>query len=236
MSVLGLFLPAYVSAGTIVNPHQYAWSNNVGYINFASTTVSDSALGGYAWSANKGFIKFNPAQGGVLNDGAGNLSGSAWGEGLGWIDFDGVSINGSTGKFSGTATGEVVGTITFDCHFCDVVTDWRQATAPTPTPAPVAVSSGGGGPIVQTPVPPPQIPTVPVQESALSAQAKHFDVLKDGKIDIIDFNAMMVSWGNTRNLAAAGSALDPADMNGDGVVDIFDFNTLMVYWGATYQL
>lgn len=137
--MFGIVLPiGSVFASTIVSPHKYAWSNNIGYINFANVTVSDSALGGTAWSANKGFIKFNPAQGGVLNDGTGNLSGSAWGEQLGWIDFNNVSINES-GKFSGTATGTLVGTITFDCpNYCDVVTDWRPAT-------PSVTSSNGGG-------------------------------------------------------------------------------------------
>jgi len=138
--ILGLSLPlSYVSAGTVLSSYKYAWSNNAGYINFASTTVSDNALSGYAWSANSGWIKLDPVQGGVLNDGTGNLSGSAWGESFGWIDFDGVSINGSTGRFSGTATGALVGTITFDCSYCDVRTDWQQATTPT------VVSSGGGG-------------------------------------------------------------------------------------------
>ncbi len=234
--ILGIFFPlSYAFAGTILSSHKYAWSNNVGYINFANVIVNDNTLSGSAWSTNKGFIKFNPTNGGVLNDGTGNLSGSAWGENLGWIDFNNVSINPSTGQFSGTATGTLVGTITFDCpNFCDVQTDWRQATT-----LPVASSGGGGGggggggPIVQAPA---LAPALPVQESAISAQAKHIDILKDGKIDIIDFNAMMVSWGSTQNLAAAGASSNPADMNGDGVVDIFDFNLLMVYWGATYQL
>ena len=118
---LGLFFPlSYAFAGVVLDSHKYAWSNNVGYINFENVIVNDSALSGHAWSANKGFIKFNPALGGVSNDGAGNLSGSAWGEQLGWIDFDNVSIDGTTGKFSGTATGTLIGTLTFDCGFCDV--------------------------------------------------------------------------------------------------------------------
>ncbi len=129
-----------VSAGTILSSYKYAWSNNAAYINFENVVVSDDQLSGFAWSANYGWIKFNPVQGGVVNDGTGNLSGSAWGEKLGWIDFDGVSINGSTGKFSGTATGALVGTINFDCpNYCDVRTDWRQATTP------VASSGGGSG-------------------------------------------------------------------------------------------
>lgn len=231
--IFGLFLPlSHVSAGTIVSPYQYAWSNNVGYINFANLTVHDSALSGYAWSTNSGFIKFNPAQGGVLNNGTGNLSGSAWGEQLGWIDFNTVSI-GSDGKFSGTATGTLVGTITFDCpNYCDVRTDWRPAATPS-----VTVSSGaggGGGSIARAPasIPTPTptvIPIEPARNPVKSAQAKQQDPNQDGAINILDFNALMVNWGSR----ASGNS---ADMNRDGLVDIFDFNRLMVLWGATYQL
>lgn len=137
---MGTFLPlVYANAGTITSPYKYAWSDQVGYINFApvngGVTVTNSALSGYAWSENSGYINFAPAQGGVSNDGNGNLSGYAWGENLGYIDFDNVFINTTTGKFSGTATGALVGTINFDCpNYCDVRTDWRSSSS----------SSGGG--------------------------------------------------------------------------------------------
>ncbi len=129
--IFGWFLPlSQVSAATVLSSHKYAWSDNVGYINFENVVVSESALSGYAWSANYGWIKFDPAQGGVVNNGNGDLSGSAWGESLGWIDFNGVSIDSSTGQFAGTATGEVVGTINFDCpNYCDVRTNWRKAVS-----------------------------------------------------------------------------------------------------------
>jgi hypothetical protein len=44
-----------------------------------------------------------PTNGGVFNDGQGNLSGYAWGEGLGWIDFSNVKIDPNTGEFAGYA-------------------------------------------------------------------------------------------------------------------------------------
>lgn len=138
-------------AGTILSLYKYAWSNNVGYLNFENVIVSNTGLSGYAWSANAGWIKFNPALGGVSNDGTGNLSGYAWGDSLGWINFDNVLINPTTGKFSGTATGSLIGTINFDCAYCDVKTDWRQA------------SSSGGGYI-----------TIPI---SLSSQANVIDTL-----------------------------------------------------------
>lgn len=237
LCLLGLFLPlSHVRAGTILSSHKYAWSNNVGYINFANVIVTDSALSGSAWSANKGFIKFNPAQGGVSNNGMGNLSGSAWGEQLGWIDFDNVSINGSTGKFSGTATGALIGTLTFDCpNYCDVRTDWRQAATPaaTVTSSVTAQSGGGGGGVTVSPT---ATPALSREEQTKSAEAKQIDIQKDGVINILDFNALMANWGVAQNLAAAGSILNSADMNKDGIVDIYDFNTLMIYWSTTYQI
>jgi len=124
---LGLFFNCtHVFASTVSDPYKYAWSNNIGYINFENTIVSSGSLSGYAWSANSGWINLSPENGGVLNDGLGNLSGYAWGEDLGWIDFGGVRIDQSTGKFSGIATGTIIGTLTFDCpNYCDVRTDWR---------------------------------------------------------------------------------------------------------------
>jgi hypothetical protein len=76
----------------------------------------------------------------------------------------------------------------------------------------VPTPSGGGGATTPTPTPTP-----------LSAQAQKVDANKDNKIDILDFNSLMVSWGST----IAGTI---ADFNGDNKVDIFDFNLLMIYW------
>lgn len=124
---------------------KYAWSNMSGWINFGLTNVgvvvSDTVLTGYAWSANHGWIKLDPAAGGVTNDIYGNLSGNAWGEGLGWIDFSGVKIN-SAGKFTGQATGDLVGTINFDCDHCAVVTSWLPQAEPSPAVTEVDTDSG----------------------------------------------------------------------------------------------
>ncbi len=49
------------------------------------------------------------------------------------------------------------------------------------------------------------------------------DINGDGVVDILDFNALIVHWGQT------GSSLT-ADLNHDGVVDILDFNLLMAHW------
>lgn len=74
---------------------------------------------------------------------------------------------------------------------------------------------GGGGGGGSTPV------TTPA--SPLSAAAQKVDANKDGKIDIFDFNALMINWGKT----GTGNS---ADFNSDGKIDIFDFNLLMINW------
>lgn len=57
---------------------------------------------------------------------------------------------------------------------------------------------------------------------ALSEKMKG-DINKDNKINIFDFNDLIISWGDAlTNLAA--------DLDNNGKVDIFDFNLLMVNW------
>lgn len=73
---------------------------------------------------------------------------------------------------------------------------------------------GGGGGGSYTPT---------ITTSSLSAAAQKVDANKDNKIDLFDFNILMVKWG----VADSGNA---ADFNSDGKVDIFDFNLLMVNW------
>ena len=77
--------------GTIDAISKYAWSNNAGWINFAASIgnvhITDTTITGYVWSSNYGWINLNPTQGGINNDGEGNLNGFAWGASLGWIDF-----------------------------------------------------------------------------------------------------------------------------------------------------
>jgi len=117
----------------------YAWSENIGWINFGATGnnihITDSALTGDAWNENKGWIKLDPNQSGVKNTSSGTLSGYAWGGEVGWINFSGVTIN-SSGRFVGITNGDNtnVGRVNFDCTYCAVQTDWRPAS-----------SRGGGG-------------------------------------------------------------------------------------------
>ncbi|MEW6054836.1 MAG: CARDB domain-containing protein [Nitrospirota bacterium] len=132
-----LLFPVAALAGNIDPDNdgsQYAWGENVGWINFEPSqgegvTVTDSAVIGKAWGENVGWINLSPATGGVANDGNGNLSGFAWGENVGWINFapsnGGVTIDPATGAFSGKAWGENIGWINFAPNGKPLKTSWR---------------------------------------------------------------------------------------------------------------
>jgi len=142
-----LFLPSLALAGNIDSADKYAWSEKIGWINFGAATgnvqVTDGNITGHAWSSLYGWINLCPANGCVLNDGSGTLSGNAWGENTSWIDFSGVTID-SQGYFHGYATGDVTGQINFNCEnnsTCGssnfrVRSTWKGSSSS---------SSGGGG-------------------------------------------------------------------------------------------
>ncbi len=130
---------------------QYAYGENVGWINFQPSygpgvTVTGSAVAGMAWAENIGWINLSPIYGGVTNDGNGNLSGYAWSENEGWISFScentgscgtasyGVTVDPDTGVFSGKAWGENIAWISFDYSGSEthgVKTSWAGSDLPT---------------------------------------------------------------------------------------------------------
>ncbi len=122
--------------GTIGANNRYAWGENIGWINFATTGgnihVTDSAVTGFAWSQNYGWINLSPSNGRVTNTATGVLGGNAWSSTLGWIPFSGVTID-TSGKLTGMAgtAGSTAGRINFDCANCNVQTDWRPASVRT---------------------------------------------------------------------------------------------------------
>jgi len=63
----------------------------------------------------------------------------------------------------------------------------------------------------------------PVPPPPLSPEAKKVDANDDERIDILDFNILMINWGST----ATGNI---ADFNKDNKVDVFDFNLLIISW------
>lgn len=160
--LIGLFFLAFFSAisitsasitnGTIDGTSRYAWSENLGWIDFGTTegavSITDSALSGWAWGENVGWISLNCSNTSscgtvdykVSNNGEGTLTGYAYGENIGWVQFNpsggGVTIN-SSGDFAGYAWGENVGWIVFNCSTTSscgsvnykVSTDWRPQSA-----------------------------------------------------------------------------------------------------------
>ena len=145
-------LLASTTSGIIDSTSRYAWSENMGWIDFGTSegavNITDSALSGYAWSETTGWISLDCSNTSscatvdykVANNGEGTLSGYAYGENIGWIQFaptgGGVTID-SSGDFAGYAWGENTGWIVFNCSTtssCGTVsykvnTDWRPQSA-----------------------------------------------------------------------------------------------------------
>ncbi|MEK7673759.1 MAG: chitobiase/beta-hexosaminidase C-terminal domain-containing protein [Patescibacteria group bacterium] len=84
---------------------------------------------------------------------------------------------------------------------------------------PSSGGGGGGGYYIYSPTP---VATT-TQTSSSATTSLSTDINKDSKIDILDFNLLMVNWGNINS----GNV---ADVNKDNKVDLLDFNMLMVYW------
>jgi len=87
----------------------------------------------------------------------------------------------------------------------------------SPPPAEETITPPAGGGSGGTP------PAPPVTPIPLSEAAKKMDTNQDDKIDILDFNSLMVNWGREESS-------NIADFDDNGLVDIFDFNLLMIYW------
>lgn len=84
-----------------------------------------------------------------------------------------------------------------------------------PPSAPVQSGGGGsgGGSIASTPAP--------------TGGPVLGDTNADKKVDVLDFNTVVVHWGETTT-GGVGSG----DLNGDGKVDVLDFNILIVNWSV----
>ena len=57
----------------------------------------------------------------------------------------------------------------------------------------------------------------------LGATTSKGDATGDSKVDVLDFNTLLIQWGKT------GTGLT-ADFDGNGTIDIFDFNLLLINW------
>ena len=125
---------ASTQAATTIDPaHKEAYGANIGWINAQGDTANGMVVGqayctGYIYSANCGWIGLgnspnngwhysNTSSGdwGVNHDGAGNLTGNAYGANIGWITFEQTfgrpKIDLRTGNLSGYAWAANVGWI-----------------------------------------------------------------------------------------------------------------------------
>lgn len=137
--------------------------------------------------------------------------------------FVGTSLNGQTLQIMRSVTGTdawtndgivspatcvvTAGVCTFSATKASYYTA-THTTTPTPSPSPSSGGGGGGGGGGGSSTPTP----------------KPGDTNNDGKIDLLDFNLLMVNWGKPVSGAANG------DLTNDGKVDIFDFTMLMIDW------
>jgi hypothetical protein len=124
-----------LSAASIDSNHQYAYSENAGWLNFADSNgnvvVLNDHLEGYVWGENIGWIRLgthtaggphtytNDAANayGVNRNSSGDLSGYAWGENIGWINFGatgGNAVLSNAGEFTGAVWAENIGWIKFN--------------------------------------------------------------------------------------------------------------------------
>ena len=150
------------------------------------------------------------------------------------------------GKFYGYAWcgGERGGWINFDCavagNVACVKTNWvksgdRFVAAVTPAP-----SGGGGGSVVSTTT---SINNTYLNQTGDQNQKIDFsndfraDIDDSGKIDILDFNMLIVNWAKRQSVDLRLTKKDRcqqvnlADVNCDGFVNVLDFNLVLVYWG-----
>ncbi len=112
----------------------YAWSSNIGWIQFESKNIQVSTAGyisGYAWSSNVGWLQFGGLNGAPGPEGSPRLLNGkiiGWAKFLsangtasgwdGWVLLSGnthsISLDSTTNKFSGYAWGDdVIGWIDF---------------------------------------------------------------------------------------------------------------------------
>lgn len=120
------------AGSTIDAAHAYAYGADVGWLNARLDGTNGAVIGqtyctGYVWSANCGWISLGrgPTNGwrysntagdwGVNHDGAGRLSGYAYGANIGWLVFEPLQgqprIDLGTGNLSGYVWGANVGWI-----------------------------------------------------------------------------------------------------------------------------
>ena len=166
---LGLFAARAENVDPPDDGHQWAWSENAGWINAQplgpggpGAEVGDFRLTGFLWAENLGWINLgclpdgscDAPDLGVRNDGRGRLSGFAWAENAGFVNFapagGGVRVVAGPegeGVLTGLAWGENIGWIQFSTGDAYAIqTTWSCPAAPAPAGSPdlsLTIEDGG---------------------------------------------------------------------------------------------
>jgi len=103
-----------VAQSSATNLSGYAWSENIGWVSFASSTNANNVVSvgtddyvtGYAWSENIGWVKFGglssfPSGGGTISDNA-KISGNNL---IGWARACAGTVNGNCASMDSRADG-----------------------------------------------------------------------------------------------------------------------------------
>jgi len=127
-------LVAPAKIGRIIKGHNLIWGESIGWVNLkvknADVKLGSNILAGWVWIENCGWVCLGEGHPlkvghysnrgaydwGVNNDGRGNLSGFAWSEVTGWINFQTSHSRvylDKSGQFYGYAWGENVGWMHF---------------------------------------------------------------------------------------------------------------------------
>lgn len=147
--LFSVIVPLTSSADTSINAaNSHAYGANIGWINARGDVTNGAVIGqfyctGSVWSANTGWISLGngPTNGfsysnasasdwGVNHNGAGKLSGYAYGANIGWINFEtngNPRVNLITGNLSGYAYGANVGWISLSNSQAFVQTDYLDS-------------------------------------------------------------------------------------------------------------
>lgn len=210
--------PNTVSAANISSP-SYAWSESVGWIKFDSgvgaVNVTNTGITGHAYNDNIGWIVLD----GVANDGNGTLSGYAWSESVGYIDFNDVTISG--GQFSGYAYNDNIGFISFNCSNTDTcgVVDYKVSTTWAPAvdePAPEPRRSGSSGSRRVA------APTTPAPETVVTTKTQN--QLSPTQILDILVSAGLVSGDEIEKIRAILESIIPQTSNNSEFTRDLDLN------------
>ena len=223
----------------------YAWGDQVGWINMSPVgggvfvNPNTGVLTGTAFSSVSGWINFSPTGQGVtlVDNGAGsNFSGYAWVSGAygGWLRFDctqvstcvktdwrtvvnrsvaqpqGSNVGGSTSQISTTASVR-------ENPRSELIAFGIAAVGDT---LPNSLIAGS----------PAELASPQVEQYTILFRS---DIDDNKRIDVFDFNLLMVNWGKKQGNKNKKITSDRsiADVNSDTSVDISDFNLIMINWG-----